>query len=727
MAADSDSASLAPAVSRWRRWLGAGRGRWLGVVVSSAFAGALLLAPDPGPLPAMRFGAFDFYQTHFPRVRKSAPAVIIAIDEASLERVGQWPWPRDTMAQLISRLAARNPAAIGVDILFAESDRVSPDVLAEIFRARDPLLADRLAKLRPHDALFAESIRSAPVVLGVAGTAAATGNAPHTPSRQSGPPARLHSYKGALRSLPAIDQAAGGHGLLNADADRGVVRRVQLAAMLGEHPIISLTLECLRIAAGEAFFTLNSDSRGLRQVVVGDLAVPAQPDGSLWVHYSPHDPARYVSAVDVLEGRDDPAQIERKIALLGVTGLGLVDQQITARGERMPGIEIHAQVVENVFDNSLLHRPAWARLAEALAFALLAAVLIVGVPRVPPRRSLGIPLVCWGLVAAAGLGAYLGGRILLDPATLIAGINVLYGIMVSATLVAIDLQRRDLAARLATEREAAARVAGELSAANRIQTRMLPAADKVLAGEHRVEIHAHMRPAREVGGDLYDFFMLADERIFVLVGDVAGKGLPAAMFMAVSKALAKSSTLRETIGLENLMTVVNAEISRDNPEDLFVTMIALIIDLNTGALDYCNAGHEPPLLVRRDGRTEVLNDGGGPPICVMEDFPYEIASATCAPGDVIVLMSDGITEAMNRDGELYGRDRLQVLMQTPAVFASGVDAIAGALLESVRTFEAGTEPADDQTLLVVRWRGAAEFSSAAGAAAEQKKSRPIER
>jgi serine phosphatase RsbU (regulator of sigma subunit) len=189
------------------------------------------------------------------------------------------------------------------------------------------------------------------------------------------------------------------------------------------------------------------------------------------------------------------------------------------------------------------------------------------------------------------------------------------------------------------------------------------------------------------------------------VGDVAGKGLPAAMFMAVSKALAKSSTLREAIGLENLMTVVNTEISRDNPEDLFVTLIALIIDLKTGRFEYCNAGHEPPLLIGRDGRIRILNDGGGPPICVMADFPYEIASAACEPGDLIVLTSDGITEAMDSAGNLYGRDRLRVLLRSPALFASEVGAIGRALLADVQNFEAGAEPADDQTLLIARWRG----------------------
>ncbi|MEO7729315.1 MAG: CHASE2 domain-containing protein [Burkholderiales bacterium] len=706
----TDPPSYIQPVARWRRWLAAGRGRWLGVAVGSAFTCALLVLPDPGPLPTFRFGAFDAYQTYLPHARQSAPAVIIAIDAPSLSRVGQWPWPRDTIALLMTRLAARKPAAIGVDILFSEADRLSPERLAESFRSRDALVADHLAKLRPNDTLLAESMRNSPVVLGVAidqllADQLVTG-APRTPSRQIGPIDTLRQYKGGeLRSLTELDRAAAGHGLLNADTDHGVVRRVQLAARIGPEPILSLSLECLRVAAGEASFTLESGARGLRQIAIGDLAVPTQADGSLWVHYSPQDASRYVSAADVLEGRDDPSMIEQKIALLGVTGLGLVDLQVTSRGERMPGIEIHAQVLENIFDNSLLLRPAWARLAEALTFALLAAVVILGVPRVPPRRSVGIPLACWSFVVVSGVGSFLWGRLLFDPATLIAGINVLYGIMVSATLVAIDLERRDLAVRLATEREGAARMAGELGAASRIQTRMLPNPQVVLVNEKRLEIYAHMRPAREVGGDLYDFFPLAGDKVFVLVGDVAGKGLSAAMFMAVSKALAKSSTLRETVGLVHLMSVMNAEVSRDNPEELFVTLIALIIDLNTGTLEYCNAGHEPPLLVGHDGRTRILNDGGGPPLCVMPDFPYETASAACARDDLIVLTSDGITEAMNPDGTLYGRERLQAMLQTPSLFTSTVETIGQELLASVQTFEGSTEPADDQTLLIVRWRG----------------------
>ncbi|HEV7821473.1 MAG TPA: CHASE2 domain-containing protein, partial [Burkholderiales bacterium] len=287
-----------------------------------------------------------------PRIRQSAPAIIVAIDEKSLARVGQWPWPRDTMAQLVAKIAARKPAAIGVDIVFAENDRVSPERLAPVFRSRDPVVADRLAKMRPNDEILAASIKNAPLVLGIADThLPVAGDFPRAPSFETGPSAPLYKFKSELRSLPQLDAAASGHGFLNTQTDRGVVRRVQLAALFGNNPkpILSLTLESLRVAAGEAFFTLDADAGGLRQIRIGDAAIRTQPDGSLWLHYSPPDASRYVSAVDVLEGRDDPELLTQKIVLLGVTGLGLVDQQTTSRGDRMPGIEIHAQLLENIF------------------------------------------------------------------------------------------------------------------------------------------------------------------------------------------------------------------------------------------------------------------------------------------------------------------------------------------------------------------------------------------
>jgi adenylate cyclase len=688
----------------WRRWLASGRGRWLGILLSALFA-AVMLIPDPGPLPAMRLAAFDYYQVWLPRVRQSAPAVIVAVDDESLTRVGQWPWPRDVIARLIDRIAARQPAAIALDLLFTEPDRSSPERIALALRKRDPAAADQLAKLRPHDELLAESIRRAPVVLGVAGIeqpidrGAASGAVTVV-----GPEMPLYRYTGVLRSLPLIDSEARGHGMINAEPERGIVRRVPIVAYVGGEPMLTLALESFRIAASVRSFNVSHE-RGVAHVQIGDIVVPAQADGRAWIHFSKHDPSRFVSAADVLDGRDVPDLLEGKIAMVGVTALALLDQHTTARGEQLPGIEIHAQLVENVFEGALLSRPPWARPVEALAFLFAAAVLIMTVPSVRPRRSFTILLVCWLTFALAGFTAYVWGRTLLDPTAPIAGVTVLYGLMLAATLVGLDLQRRQLSARLATEREAAARVTGELEAARRIQMGMLPTRDSVLKTERRVELFAMMSAAREVGGDLYDFFPLPGERFLVLVGDVSGKGLPAAMFMAVSKALAKSAAMRRNAGPADLMSTVNEELSRENPEQMFVTMVALVIDLKTGDLVYCNAGHEPPILTRRSGETVLLDDGGGPPLCVIEDYPYEEARARLEPRDVLVLASDGFTEAMNRTGALYGRERLRALLESPV--RRGVDptVLGHEIVAAIKAFEAGSEPADDQTLLLVSWRG----------------------
>jgi serine phosphatase RsbU (regulator of sigma subunit) len=364
-------------------------------------------------------------------------------------------------------------------------------------------------------------------------------------------------------------------------------------------------------------------------------------------------------------------------------------------------------MVDSLYEGATLTRLPWARPLEAVAFLLGATLIVMGVPRLKPRASFGVLLACCVVFALAGVGAYHWGRTLLDPTAPITGMTLLYGLMLSATLVGLDLQRRELSARLASEREAAARVTGELEAARRIQTGMLPTRDSVLRTERRIELFAQMSAAREVGGDLYDFFPLPGDRFLVLEGDVSGKGLPAAMFMAVTKALAKSAALRRDAGPADLMTTVNEELSRENPEQMFVTMAALVIDLKTGELAYCNAGHEPPMLTRRaTGDTILLNEGGGPPLCVMEDFPYEEARVKLEPRDVLVLASDGFTEAMNRQGALYGRERLRALLESPV--RQGVDptVLGNEIVAAIKQFEAGGEPADDQTLLLVSWRGA---------------------
>jgi len=673
---------------------------------------ALLFVPilwqDMPVSGALRLAWLDVYQELSPRERRSAPAVIVAIDEASLNRFGQWPWPRTLVAQLIDKLRAASPAAIGVDILFPEPDRLSPERLAPSVAATDPQLAARLARLPRHDAVLAASIRAAPVVLGVAGMEEGVvfAAARWTPSLQKGADARgyLRHYASTLRSLPEIDAAARGHGLLSADTEAGVVRRVPMVARVGTIPVLPLSLETLRLASGEPLFVVRSGAAGIEAVEIGDLAVPTQSDGRLWVHYTPHDASRFISAADVLGGQADHAQLERKLVLVGVTGLGLIDYQTTPLGERMPGIEIHAQVLENVYDGALLMRPRWAAWVEGSVFFVAGLIVVCFIPRLSAGRSTVLLALLLIALGAAGFGAYRVAGLLLDASVPGAGIAFLFAAMLVETLAEANAQRKLLQERLQHEREAAARIAGELDAARRIQIGSLPKPELIFRAEHRFEIFAAMEPAREVGGDLYDFFMLDAEHLFFLVGDVSGKGLPASIFMAVSKALCKSTALRRGRRIDELLREANAEISRENPESLFVTVFAGILDVLSGRLEYCSAGHEPPFVLAPHGEIARLEEGGGPPLCVLDGFSYVAAEHRMSRGGIVCVVSDGVTEAMNPAGELYGAGRLRQALEQGRN-AENPAALVNVIRADVAQFVGGAEAADDLTLLVLRWNG----------------------
>jgi serine phosphatase RsbU (regulator of sigma subunit) len=213
-----------------------------------------------------------------------------------------------------------------------------------------------------------------------------------------------------------------------------------------------------------------------------------------------------------------------------------------------------------------------------------------------------------------------------------------------------------------------------------------------------------MEPAREVGGDLYDFFMLDENRLFFLVGDVSGKGLEASIFMAVSKALCKSAALRRGQRIEELLGEANAEIARENSEGLYVTVFAGVLDARTGRLEYCNAGHPPPFVVGADGKIARLADGGGPPLCVLDGCAYAAAQHSMDRHGVACVVSDGVTEAMNRHGELYGADRLRRVLERHGS-TGDPSGIVEAIRADVSQFVDKAEVADDLTLLVLRWNG----------------------
>jgi adenylate cyclase len=660
-----------------------------------------------------KLALFDFYQQQFPRERISAPVAVVAIDPPSLDAEGQWPWPRDKVAALLRNILADDPAVLGLDLLMPEADRTSPGSWAKGETTLPPDLKQAITALPDHDALMADALARHPDVLAVAGQrdTPVSSNGPLTPVRvvgDSAGPSRdylIPSYTSLLRSIPALDNAAAGHGLIS--VDRGtdqVTRKLPLVGLVGNDFVPALTVEMLRLATASPIISVYFSNGVLQGIGLRGLNIPTDPDGSVWLHLSPHDERRFVSASDVLHGKAPRGLLAGRFVLLGVTALGLVDLPSTALGP-MPGVELHAQFLENVFDGRLAQVPSWASRAELAATAIIGILLIATLPWIRLRWYPLVAFVPMAALIAAGIYAWTSQTWLIDVATPIEFDGLVFVSLLAGNLAEANAQRREMRRVLDLQRLEAARVNGELAAAKNIQTGILP---KVESRERdpRYDLHAIMLPAREVGGDLYDFFKIDADHLYFAIGDVSGKGVPASLFMALGKALFKSSALRGTTSDIGVITATaNKEISRDNSEMMFITFFAGILDLATGDLTFCNAGHDAPFLISGREPPEQIDHAHGPPIGVIDTFPYAQRSLRLRPGDILCLMTDGVTEAMNPADELMGLDRVSGALTLLKGEVSPQQTVE-TLKAAVARFAAGADPSDDITIVAVRWNGA---------------------
>ena len=638
----------------------------------------VLVALEAPPIVAARETLFDAYQRLLPRKRESAPVVVVAIDEAALDARGQWPWPRSVLADLVRAIAQAGPAAIGMDLLLVEPDR----------------------SVAGADAALAGAIQGQKVVMGIAGLERRDRRFPLPPqvaplrqTTQRGLP--LRRFDGHLQSRPEIDRAAAGRGLVSVDAPDRVVRTVPMLARVGQVLVPALSVEMVRVATGSPVLQLEDRGGERVELRIADAVVPVQSDGSLRVYFGPHDAERFVSAVEVLGGKAPAGLLRDKLVLVGVTGLGLLDFQATPLGERIPGVEVHAQILEQIFDRAFLRRPSGAAWLEAALLAAAGLLLVMLVPRLSAGRSallLGSVLAILGMI---GITAFKAGLVV-DVATPALGALLVFGATLAATLAEADRQRRAL-------REAQARVEGELQAARRIQVGLLPVPRLQFAAENRFALEAALVPARTVGGDFYDCFMVDAHRLFFVVADVSGKGLAAALFMALAKSLMKSVALRTQGDPATVLAQASAEIARDNAEELFVTAFAGLLDTRSGVLEFCNAGHLPPYACPPGGAPRRLEHPGGPPLCVLENFPYSSARHQLVAGEWLCVVTDGITEAMDQRAAFYGTARLETLLGR--LEQSVPQSIVAAVRDDVGTFALASEQSDDLTLLCLRWSG----------------------
>ncbi len=410
--------------------------RWLSLAPAAlilALAVVLRLI-DPAPIAGLRLSVFDTFLRAAPReADPEFPVRVVAIDEASLKKLGQWPWPRTVMAKLIDRLNGAGAKTIALDIIMPEGDRLSPAAFAETLpdTAEFQSLKTTAAALPTNDAVLAKAITSAPaVILGLAGDPSSSGPLPPAKAgfATAGDDPRhfLPAFPASISSLPELNAGAKGLGATNWLPERDqVVRRVPLLLTIEGQIYPSLALETFRVASGDSTIFIKSSggsglsafgqSTGIETLRVGKTLLPVNAKGELWLRLSETDPLRTLSAHEILSDSFDPKSVANHHIFIGASAVGLFDLRATALSDSMPGVEIHAQAMEQMLSGNHAFRPAFVTGYELL-FLIAVGLGIAGlIVRVGPTAAAGAGTAAIAAVAYGSWLAYQNSGLLFDP------------------------------------------------------------------------------------------------------------------------------------------------------------------------------------------------------------------------------------------------------------------------------------------------------------------------
>jgi len=447
-------------------------------VVGLVLLGVLLAVSrlDPYPVKFLREKSFDIYQQIKPRVSPKPEdrlVTIIDIDERSLKKVGQWPWSRKTLAQLVVKLHNLGVASIAFDIVFSEPDRMNPQGVVDSLLGLDPATRKKILTLKSNDEIFGRVISQANVVLGQSGYWDQLPNDAGKPFHRSvavrklakgtpDPTDFLDEIPTLIRNLPILEKGAKGVGMfsLNPSLD-GIIREVPLISKNGGNLYPALAIEAIRVGFHVSTLMAEVSPAGIQAIGVAPrsrvkpkgLKITTDERGVVRPYFAKHDTSMYVSAVDVLNGRVDKSRVAGKIAFIGTSAVGLLDIRSTPIDPLIPGVEVHAQLVENAIgiDRALgavvatdlfLKRPFFNKAVEILLVAFGGVLMIVLVPMLGATRSLFVFVLLAGSTGAASWYMFSEQRVLLDATYAVISTFLLY-----STLTYMNFTREEAAKR----------------------------------------------------------------------------------------------------------------------------------------------------------------------------------------------------------------------------------------------------------------------------------------
>lgn len=591
-----------------------------------------------------------------PRIPTTDKVVLIEIGEDTIAKLGRFPFERSYHALLINALTAAGAKSVIFDIFFSEPeehDRELGEAMRHAGRVYLPFVLDIDMK------------RKADII---------------------------HASGYTARNIEDIDILAKGKGQINIEPDiDGKFRRIPLYIRYGEalYPYISFLATCDYLGIPQKDIKILPG----RYLAVGqDLKIPLDDRSNMIINYSGRWGSSYkhYSYADILQsyiassaGQKpilDLKVFRDKLCVVGLTAAGTTDLHPNPFESLYPGVGIHAEVFNSIYERCFIGRAS--REANLGILAIL---------------SLLISLVTFITKPIKGLLALAAAAFIYITASIFAfnvfgiWIDIFYPMLAMAFIyISITLYK------YITEWKKRLVLENELDIARRIQESFLPKKIPAIGG---MEIAVSMLTARKVGGDLYDFVESGPDGLGVMIGDVSGKGIPASLFMAM--VMGKFRTFATIQGLkpEEVLLNLNSKLLQESSSNLFVTMFYVFFDMKKKVLKFANGGHLPLIQLSEGGKVEFLDVAEGAPLGLMENG-YSGGERYFREGDIFVLYTDGITEAMNPRSEMYGKERLASVIEANRYLSSRN--LLNAIERDVRKFEPRARQHDDMTLMVIK-------------------------
>ena len=627
---------------------------------------------NPSFIKSISYLSFDLYQKIFVEEKKDTDVIIIDIDESSLGKFGQFPWSRSVFAKILDQLNTSNPKAIGFDIFFTEKDKQSPE---EIIKSYDLIPTDisALQKLKSHDDLFAEKLKESKSITAVLGSNVPSHNNYDRKAKakflsKGGDPNKFtYSYPYSIGSLESLEENVKGLGSISfLDQTDGIIRSLPLLVRFDKKIYPTMGLEMVRVGSKQKNIYVELNEVGIKRISARPYKIDSDPNGIIWIKYKKSQKKQYISAGDVYDGKFKKNFFENKYVLIGASAQGMFDLVKTPLGVTIPGVEVHANVIENILDQSYLIRNPNTYFFELLFSIVIALLTFILSQKIKPKYSLSIFFGNILLIIIIGFSIYKLRSELIDisypifivAVTFLAG---LYFRFIKENQIAlVNLQKE---AKLLKERELAAGV----------QKSLFPDISKF-----ENFIYARNIPARDVSGDYFDVIKVSDEEYFFTLADVSGKGVKAGMYMA------KASSIFRTLSnlsfpLEKVVFGVNNEIVEAKFKGMFVTAVFGKFNVKTGDLTFVNAGHESIMVFNRNKEFDFIKSDL-PPIGIVKYFTESmVKSKTINLNDkTIVIYTDGVTEGYLKNGQELGAEGVkEIVMKLDTITPKNiVDSIA---------------------------------------------------